>query len=140
MRPDIIVSRDQKIIGSIEQPCCPYYLCRMEINGYLGETRDESARLFNIRKCCCNCHTLFGKECGCCLGMAATMSFDVMSQSGVELHKQYNGFINECTNMADMYLANWDGLDDDGKALLMNAVHFIDLMWFENNYFACGGI
>eukprot|EP00350_Pseudokeronopsis_sp_OXSARD2_P006933 CAMPEP_0170541120 /NCGR_PEP_ID=MMETSP0211-20121228/946_1 /TAXON_ID=311385 /ORGANISM="Pseudokeronopsis sp., Strain OXSARD2" /LENGTH=42 /DNA_ID= /DNA_START= /DNA_END= /DNA_ORIENTATION= len=42
--------------------------------------------------------------------------------------------------MSDMYLLNWDGNDDDSKAILMNAVHFIDLMWFENNYAAAGGI
>lgn len=42
--------------------------------------------------------------------------------------------------MSDKYLINWSGAGDDEKAILMNAVHFIDLMWFENNYGAMGGI
>jgi hypothetical protein len=42
--------------------------------------------------------------------------------------------------MADKYYLNWGQGGDDEKAIFMNAVHFIDLMWFENNYMAAGGI
>ena len=42
--------------------------------------------------------------------------------------------------MADKYLLKWGSGGDDEKAVLLSAVHFIDLMWFENNYWAAGGI
>lgn len=71
------------------------------------------------------------------------MTFEALAENGhhpPELYKHYNGFINECTNMADKYLLKWGSGGDDEKAVLLSALHFIDLMWFENNYWACGGI
>eukprot|EP00349_Pseudokeronopsis_sp_Brazil_P000515 CAMPEP_0202965162 /NCGR_PEP_ID=MMETSP1396-20130829/9233_1 /ASSEMBLY_ACC=CAM_ASM_000872 /TAXON_ID= /ORGANISM="Pseudokeronopsis sp., Strain Brazil" /LENGTH=173 /DNA_ID=CAMNT_0049687795 /DNA_START=223 /DNA_END=744 /DNA_ORIENTATION=+ len=140
-RPDVIVNKGESVVGAIVHPCCPQYLCRYEVQTYKGEGREEGHKLWTIKKCCCNCHTLFGKACGCCIAAAATLTFDIMGNGSIpELHKQYNGLVNECCNMADMYLLNWDGVDDDAKGILMCAVHFIDLMWFENNYGAGGGI
>jgi len=114
----------------------------MELDLYKGEGREEGHKLWKIKKCCCNCHSLFGKVCGCCIAGAALLTFDITATQGSapELYKQYNGFINECCNMADKYLINWQSAGDDEKAIFMNAVHFIDLMWFENNYGAMGGI
>ena len=76
------------------------------------------------------------------------MSFDIFDHwktkqpagNNVELHKVYHGFINECCNMADRYAVNFGNLDADMKAVILNAVHFIDLMWFENNYYMAGGV
>jgi hypothetical protein len=141
MRPDIIVQKGESVVGAVVQPCCPAFLCKMELDLYKGEGREENHKLCKIKKCCCNCHTLFGKACGCCLAGAATLTFEVTGNgTSPELHKHYNGFINECTNMADKYLLNWGSGGDDEKAIFLNAVHFIDLMWFENNYMACGGV
>jgi hypothetical protein len=113
----------------------------MELDLYKGEGREENHKLWKIKKCICNCHTLFGKVCGCCVGATSSVAFELTGNGTVpELHKTYNGFINECCNMSDKYLINWGSGGDDEKAILLNAVHFIDLMWFENNYFAAGGI
>lgn len=60
--------------------------------------------MWTLKKCCCNCHTLFGKVCGCCSRAAGIMTFDCIGENGSnapELHKVYNGFINECISMAD---------------------------------------
>jgi len=58
-----------------------------------------------------------------------------------ELHKEYFGFITECCSMADKYIFAYpSGADEDQKALMLSAIHFIDLYWFENNYYMEGGI
>jgi len=66
----------------------------------------------------------------------------VAANNGVELFKVYFGFINECFNQADRYCVKTGNLSGDMQAVLMNAVHFIDLTWFEMNYKfgACGGV
>jgi len=49
--------------------------------------------------------------------------------------RNYFGFISECCSMADKYVFNYpSGADTDDKAILLSAIHFIDLFWFENNF------
>ena len=76
-RPDITVLKGGKIIGTIEQPCYPGFVCKLEVNCYRGESRDESSRLWSLKKCMCNCHTLFGKNCGCCSDCAKYMDVEI---------------------------------------------------------------
>jgi hypothetical protein len=76
-RPDVIVQRNGATIGTIEMPCCPSFLAKMEINCYKGDLRTEADLLWTIKKCKINCHALFGKQCGGCTDCAGYMSFDI---------------------------------------------------------------
>jgi hypothetical protein len=57
-----------------------------------------------------------------------------------ELYKVYHHFLNECCSMADRYCLKWPNGGADEKAIFLAAIHFIDLFFFENNYFSSGGI
>jgi len=91
---------------------------------------------------------LFGKLCGCCVEPMSFLRFDVVKNwkerhekvDKVELFKVYHRFLNECCNMADKYCLNWPNGGADDKATFLAAVHFLDLMFFENNYYCMGGI
>ena len=136
-RPDIVVYKDESIVGSVQQPCCPLWLCKMQLDCYTGETRDEQSKKWSIKKCCCNCHVLFGKACGCCMEMCNHLTFDVLPFNGgnaPEVHKVYNGLINECCNMADQYALTWPEGGNNEKAIIASAVQFMDLMFFEDNF------
>lgn len=142
-RPDVVLYKGESIVGSVQQPCCPQWLCKMHLDCYKGETRDENSKLWTIVKCICNCHTLFGKECGCCVDACSHLKFDTHGHNGAkepELYKVYNGFINECCNMADKYIFTWPSGGTDERAIFLSAIHFFDLMYFENNYWSAGGV
>jgi hypothetical protein len=42
--------------------------------------------------------------------------------------------------MADKYNVNFASEDDDEKAIFLSAVQFIDMLYFENNYWGSGSI
>jgi hypothetical protein len=140
-RPEVKVMKGESVIGHVIQPCCPQWLCQIALDLYKGEHIEAEKKMFQIKKCCCNCHMLFGKMCGCCVDMCDSLEFGVHDEKGpsVKLYKKYFGFINECCNMADKYLAKCPS-DGNEKAIFLSAIHFIDLMFFENNYYCCGGI
>ena len=144
-RPDVIVKKESgDIVGSVELPCLPPYLCKIELKVYTGANRDAGSHLWTIKKCCCNCHTLFGKACGCCLGAAQTMDLEVLDSKGAatkgKIQKQYNGLVNECFNMADKYGFDYPSDSDDEKALFLAAIQFLDMLFFEYNYWGEGNI
>jgi hypothetical protein len=112
---------------------------------YKGATRDAGNHLWTVKKCCCNCHTLFGKSCGCCCTPAATLDLEVLDNKGAptsgKIQKQYNGLVNECFNMADKYGFDYpSGGGDDEKALFLATIQFLDMFYFEMNYWGGGSI
>jgi hypothetical protein len=57
------------------------------------------------------------------------------------LQKEHFNCVNECFTMADKYNFNLPSQNDDGhNAIFMAAIQFIDMMFFENNYWGDGGI
>lgn len=136
----MIVERNGKVVGSVEMPCCPSYVCKLEVKCYRGDKRDDSSEFATISKCACNCHMMYGKACGCCFGPAQTMVFNVTPSGPGYLDKEHFGLVNECCNMADKYNLDYPTNDADEQAVYLAAVHFIDLLYFENNYYGQGGI
>ena len=136
--------KGDKVVGSVEMPCCSQYCCKYELNCYKGLERFESTHIFTLKRCVCNCHTLCGKLCGCCDGPANRLEFDVLDkdkngQVG-KLHKVHNGCANECFSMADKYEFEWPSNDPDEQAIFLAAVQFMDMLYFESNYWGHGGI
>lgn len=82
-RPDVIImdENEQKVVGSVVMPCYPQCVCKMEVKCYLGQGRDDKDLLWTISKCVCNCHTIFGKNCGCCSDCAKYMDLDIVPGS-----------------------------------------------------------
>jgi hypothetical protein len=42
-RPDMIVERNGKVVGSVELPCYPTFVCKIEVKCYRGDKRDEAS-------------------------------------------------------------------------------------------------
>lgn len=147
-RPDVVIyDAGEKIVGSVEQPCYPNFWCKYEVHCYKGDGRNESDLLWKISKCVCNCHTLFGKNCGCCSDCAKFLDFQVEPKAAAAnkhimgaLQKEHFGCLNECYTMADRYNFNLPSADDDVNAIFLAAIQFLDMMYFENNYWGVGGI
>ena len=144
-RPDVIVKKGDKVVGSVEMPCYPQFVCKMEVRCYKGEGRTENNLLYTIKKCACNCHSLFGKDCGCCLDAAKYLDFEIIAGPAANgkvghLQKEHFGVVNECFTMADKYNVNFASEDDDEKAIFLSAVQFVDMLFFENNYYGVGSI
>ena len=72
--------------------------------------------------------------------MCNHLTFDIEGDSSAKLHKVYNGLINECCNMADKYSLNYPEGGRGEKATFLAAVHFFDLLFFENNFAVVGGV
>jgi hypothetical protein len=68
------------------------------------------------------------------------MVFDVKPAGPGYLEKEYFGLANECFTHADKYNLDFPTSDPDEQAVYLAAVHFIDLLWFENNYLGTGSI
>jgi hypothetical protein len=73
------------------------------------------------------------------------MDLEVLDNKGVptsgKIQKQYNGLVNECFNMADKYGFDYpSGGGDDEKALFLAAIQFLDMFYFEYNYWGGGNI
>ena len=148
-RPDITVLKGGKIIGTVEMPCYPEFVCKLEVNCYKGESRDEASKLWTLKKCICNCHTMFGKQCGCCADCAKYMDIEISpgaaGQNAIhgKLQKEHFGCVNECYTMADKYNFDCPSQNPDENAIFIAAVQFIDMLYFENNYsllYGHGGI
>lgn len=144
-RPEVIVKNSSGgIVGRVELPCYPQYVCKIQVDCYKGEGTSEQDKLWTIKKCACNCHSLFGKMCGCC-GPAKTLDFEVSGGAAANskvgrLQKEHFSCVNECFTMADKYNVDIDQLDDDSKAVFLAAVQFIDMLFFESNYMGGGSI
>ena len=139
----MVVKKGGSVVGSVVQPCCPMYLCKLQLDCYKGEGRDAGDLLWTLKKCCCNCHMICGKSCGCCCSPAATMEVSVTDKNGSNvgaLEKAYFGLVNECFTMADKYNFDFPSGDADEKAIFLAAIEFMDLMFFEMNYLGGGGI
>ena len=50
------------------------------------------------------------------------------------IQKEHFGVVNECFTMADKYNVNFPSEDDDDKAVMMAACQFMDMLYFEQNY------
>ena len=145
-RPDVIIHKGGQIIGSVEMPCCPGLLCKYEVRCYRNDGRSDDNLLWTINKCVCNCHTICGKNCGCCMDACKYMDFSItpgkagfQSISG-SLQKEHFGCYNECFTMADKYNFDLPSQNDDENAIFLAAIQFIDMLWFENNHSGMGGI
>ena len=121
-RPDVTVWKGNTLIGSVELPCCPELLCKLQVDCYKGEARDESTKLYTIKKCCCNCHVLFGKICGCCVESASELEFEIHGNGSGHLEKKHNGVVNECCNMADKYKFEYPTGNADEQAIFLAAI------------------
>lgn len=139
-RPDVIVEKNGKVVGSIEMPCCPSLLCKLQVDCYSGESREEKDLLWTIKKCCCNCHLLFGKACGCCCEPAGEMKFEIHGKGDGHLEKKHFGVVNECYTMADKYKFKYPTENPDEQAIFLAAIQFIDMLYFEMNYWGAGTI
>ena len=144
-RPDVIVKKGDTVIGSVEKPCYPHFVCKMEINCYKGADRTENSLLWTIKKCDCNCHSLFGKTCGCCIDGAKYLDFEIVAGPAANgrvgfLQKEHYGVVNECFTMADKYNVDFHNDDNDEKAIFLAAIQFIDMLYFECNYYGIGSI
>ena len=105
-RPDMVVKKNGQTIGSLVMPCCPTFLCKLQLECYKGEGREEQDLIWILKRCLCNCHVILGKACGCCLGAAATMKVEVTDRYGSAIgaiEKAHCGATNECFTMADKY-------------------------------------
>ena len=142
-RPDIVVRKSGNVVGSVVMPCCPMFLCKLELQVFKGENRDESDLLWTLKRCLCNCHVILGKVCGCCCAPAATMKVEVVDKNGTAVgavEKSHFGAINECFTMADKYNFDFPTEDADQRALFLAAIEFMDLLYFEFNYWGSGTI
>ena len=112
----------------------PMLCCKFQVDCYKGG--DNSGQLlWNIKKCCCNCHTLFGMTCYCICPAARKMKFEMKDGSGSDkgkLKKVWNGWYNEWCTAADKYKFKFPSESDDEKAIFLAAVQFIDMLYFEN--------
>lgn len=143
-RPDVIVKKGGKTVGSVVIPCYDPLCCKLAWDVYKGENRESGDLLCKIRKCICNCHMMFGKLCGLCCDSTKRLEFEISDKDGkpvnnIRIIKEYNGLVNECFTMADKYTVLAPG-DDDTQALLFAAVQFIDMTAFEMNYWGAGTI
>ena len=145
-RPDVILTKDGQVIGSVELPCYPANMCKIEVVCYKGDQRNEESRLWTLTKCYCNCHTLYGKTYGCCCDSCKYMDFEVKPGPKCKgktpsVQKEHFGSTNECYTMADKYNFDLPGKDKGKKtAILLAAIQFIDMLYFENNYWGGGGV
>jgi hypothetical protein len=89
---------------------------------------------------------LFGKDCGCCIDAAKYMNLEVIpgpaaGQSTIGgIQKEHFGVINECFSMADKYNFDFPSDNIDEQAIFLSAIQFIDMMFFEMNYWGVGSI
>ena len=51
-----------------------------------------------------------------------------------KLKKIHNGFYNECCTNGDLYRFQYPANGEAEKAIFLAAVHFIDQMWFEQDF------
>lgn len=112
----------------------------MEIKCYRGDKRDEASQFAKIGKCCCNCHMILGKSCGCCFAPSASLVFNVTPEGPGYVEKEYFGLVNECFTMADKYNVEFPTSDPDEQAVFLAAIQFMDMLYFEMNYWGAGGI
>lgn len=134
------------MVGSVEMPCYPSYVCKFQVDCYKGDTRDEEHRLCTIKACQINCHTCYGKVYGCCCDPCRFLDFTVVpgpksKGKPITIQKEHFGCVNECYTMADKYNFTLSFKEGGKKhAILMAAIQFIDMLYFENNYQGVGGI
>lgn len=71
------------------------------------------------------------------------MEFKIKDNKGYYLNyfcKEHNGYCNENCTMADKYNFEFPSKDDDENAIFLAAAYFIDMVYFEFNYWGCGSI
>jgi hypothetical protein len=135
-RPDIIVRQGDRVVGSVELPCCPAFCFKMELKMYRGEARTPQDNFCNLSKCQLNCHCLTGRTLGCCCDCARFMVFNVTGEGDGYLNKQHHGVINECITNADKYNFEFPSSRPDDMAIYLSSIVFADMLWYEDNY--CG--
>ena len=124
-------------------PCCPFVLCRFELNVFEGPSKDPAALLWKMQACQMNCHTCCGKQYGCCCDVAKRMNIDIFDKHDRKIgnfEKEYFGLVNECFNHADKYNFDYPSTKPEHMAIFLSAIAFIDMLYFENNYCGAGGV
>lgn len=122
------------VIGVIEMDCCPVYLCKYEITIYKGLDSTQAQIWRKIKKCVVNCHTCCSVEC--CGSMGKELEFEVADSFGAQketLKKIHSGCYRECITGADNYELTLPS-DNDEAALMIAAVQFLDMLYFEMPY------
>ena len=130
-------------IGYIQIPWGPAECCNtLKVDCFKG--KDEVCpRLYSFLASSSHPHIRAGKDCGCCCECAKFMEFKIKDSKGYYVNyfcKEYNGYCNEKCTMADKYNFEFPSKDDDENAIFLAAAYFIDMMYFEFNYWGNGSI
>ena len=114
--------------------CCPTYLCKYEVSIYKGPEANAAQLHRKIKKCVINCHTCCSVQlCGM---VGKELHFEVLDAQGTQkesLKKIHSGCARECISAADNYEVTLPS-DNDEAALMIAAVQFVDMLYFENPY------
>jgi hypothetical protein len=138
--PFVKVYKNDQVVGSAHQVCCPAYLCKFEVAIFMGPDANEVTKHMTIKKCAINCHTCCSVPlCGLC---GKEMLFEILGKDGnvrndVALKKVHNGCCIECFSCGDKYTFILPS-DPDEAAVFIAAIQLIDMLYFENPW-SCSG-
>ena len=125
------------MVGVLEMDCCPAYCCQHSISIYKGGDLNDKTLWRKISKCEINCHCCCSVQC--CGSIGRELEFncvDVMGNPQEVFKKVHSGYCRECCTAADAYELTLPSDEGEG-ALMLAAVQFIDMLYFENPWGCC---
>ena len=113
------------------------YCCKQDIVIYHGAEVNDQSLFRRIKACALNCHACCSVPwCGSCGKQLHFEVTDNMGSTKETVMKEWSGCRRECFTAADTYKLTLPQ-DENQAALLLAAVQFIDMLYYENPWALC---